>query len=389
MAERAVDRLLTPGRVFGALGVLILLVILLVPWPDADEGPALSSYSAVPAGGRGLYEVLERLGFRTERRLVPLREAVSSDPVYLVLGAPVGYTAVEAHRLLEAVRGGAGLFVIPEPGTRLADSLGLTWAVELPRRDSLGMQRIGPGWVRQVLRRVDDDRVSDDRYEPPDEATTFLTIETDEGVEPVIVGLPMGRGRLVVAADPELFRNSEVRLGAPAERVVRLVEWLQDGDAARRIVFDEYHHGYGTHADPAAVARRALVTTPAGRTVLQVGCAVLVLLLALGVRPIRPRPRIRIERRSPLEHVGALARAYGAVNAEQRAAHLLVRGLLRRHGGLRAGRDEAAYLHSIAERKPGVAGEVEQVLRARTDGPVMPIAELGTAIQRIERAITT
>jgi hypothetical protein len=36
-----------------------------------------------------------------------------------------------------------------------------------------------------------------------------------------------------------------------------------------------------------------------------------------------------------------------------------------------------------------VAGEVEQVLRARTDGPVMPIAELGTAIQRIERAITT
>jgi hypothetical protein len=371
MAERAVDRLLTPGRVFGALGVLILLVILLVPWPDADEGPALSSYSAVPAGGRGLYEVLERLGFRTERRLVPLREAVSSDPVYLVLGAPVGYTAVEAHRLLEAVRAGAGLFVIPEPGTRLADSLGLTWAVELPRRDSLGMQRIGPGWVRQVLRRVDDDRV------------------TDEGVEPVIVGLPMGRGRLVVAADPELFRNSEVRLGAPAERVVRLVEWLQDGDAARRIVFDEYHHGYGTHADPAAVARRALVTTPAGRTVLQVGCAVLVLLLALGVRPIRPRPRIRIERRSPLEHVGALARAYGAVNAEQRAAHLLVRGLLRRHGGLRAGRDEAAYLHSIAERKPGVAGEVEQVLRARTDGPVMPIAELGTAIQRIERAITT
>lgn len=386
MAEHSLDRLLTPGRVFGAIAVLFVLVILLVPLSAADDGAVLSSHSATPAGARGLYEVLARLGFRVERRIEPMRDGVTPEPVYVVLGGPVGYTAVETHRLLEAVREGAGLLVIPEAG-RLADSTGLIPATELPRGDTV-QPRIGPGWVRHVLRSFEDERASDDPWVPPDDATTFLTIETTEGTEPVIVGLPTGRGRMVVAGDAGLFRNSELRTGDPAVRVVRIIEWLQAGNRERRIVFDEYHHGYGTHADPGAVARRALVRTPLGRTVLQAGCAVIVLLLALGVRPIRPRARIRIERRSPLEHVGALARAYRAVHAKERAAQLLVRGLVRRHGGIRAGRDETLLLRSIAERKPAVAADIERLLAARLDDSI-PIAELGAAIQRVERAVTT
>ena len=80
--------------------------------------------------------------------------------------------------------------------------------------------------------------------------------------------------------------------------------------ARGRIVFDEYHHGFGTHANTRAVTVRALTRTGAGRTVLQLALAGLLLLLALGVRPVKPQPRHSIERRSALEHVGALARAY-------------------------------------------------------------------------------
>jgi hypothetical protein len=130
--------------------------------------------------------------------------------------------------------------------------------------------------------------------------------------------------------------------------------------------------------------------TGAGRVVLQLALAGLLLMLAVGIRPIKPQPRLRIERRSPLEHVGALARAWAAVHASGRAVRLLVRGLRRRHGGLRARADETAYLLNIATQSPATETDVQRVIEALQQGDAaVDAAALIPALQRIERVMAS
>jgi hypothetical protein len=244
--------------------------------------------------------------------------------------------------------------------------------------------RLGPGWARSVLRSPNGDSL----YRVPPGSQVFLSIPTKRGREPIIVGLRIGKGRAVIVADPDLVRNSVLRRGDPGVRAVRLIEWIQNG-ASRRIVFDEYHQGFGTHADPLRVARRTLTQTGPGRAIFVIGLAGLILLAAVGVRPIRPLPLERIERRSPLEHVDALARAYAATRGTSRAARLLVRGLRRRHGGVRSGLDDVQFLRNIANQNADAEVDVDQLVNAM-EGAISPEDGKGIAgaILRLEQVIT-
>jgi hypothetical protein len=396
VAERraAVDPWFTPRRVFGGLALLLFIALLFTPSQQTSEDAgSLSSYSTDPNGTRGLHDALQRLGFRVERGLRPMRQALDPQHVYFVLDPVIELTAGEVHNLLEAVRAGGGLLVVPSRYERLEDSLHVTRvpapmsATDLADRDSLA--RFGQGRYGFVLRTPLEGQDSSVSYRAPAGAVTFLTRSTNRGREPVMVGVPYGRGRLVMAADPDFFQNSVVRQGDAAVRAVRMVEWLLAGDRSRTLVFDEYHHGFGMHADIMRVTRRALFDSAPGRVVLVLTLALLLLFFAVGVRPIRPRVQLRIERRSALEHVGALARAYAAVHASSRAARLLVRGLRRRHGGLRTNRDDAAYLRSIAERKPALRDDVEHLVTAMEgNAATSSDATLAAAVRRIEQAIT-
>jgi hypothetical protein len=399
VAERGrLDRLLAPRRVFLLLAAAILVTALFTPLPsDEDQAGSLSSYVASPAGARGFYELLERLGRNVDRRVEPMRQALDRDVIYLILEPGIPLTASEVHRLLEAVRSGAKLLTVPELQGRLADSLGVSRAPVLPQAAATAGENrrvfvspdstrtFGPGWVRWVLRPAGE-HVDGAVYVPPDGATTLLLLDTEHGREPMVVGMPLGQGRIIMAAEPGLFRNSTLRNDPGAIRAVRYVEWLStaQGDA---IVFDEYHHGHGTHANVLREASRALTETAPGRVVLQAAVAGLLLLLAVGARPIRPAPRARIERRSPLEHVGALARAYAAVQASARSARLLVRGLQRRHHGTRAG-DEMAWLRAVGRQTPDVQGDVER-LRGVMEGTTHTVSatQVVASVARIERAL--
>jgi hypothetical protein len=207
-------------------------------------------------------------------------------------------------------------------------------------------------------------------------------------VEPVTIGFPFGSGRIVAYANPDFVRNENVRTGDPAVSAVRVVEWLNEG-TTRPIVFDEYHHGFGTHADLLRVTRRGLVGTPPGRVLLQLATAGLILLLAMAIRPIRPRPLARIERRSALEHVDAIARAYSAVRANELATRLLVRGLRRRHAAVHSKADEAAYLRTLREQKPELAKDIDQ-LSSWLNGTSEPQGSaLSATVSRIERGLRT
>ena len=406
MAESVLNRVLAPRVVLPLVVLIIIGLLLVTPREElGSAGPRLTTFSPQPNGAAGLYEALRRLGRRVERRAEPFGEPLDGTATYAVLAPPIDLSAAEVHALLGAVRSGARLIVALRPGSRLADSLGL----RLVRRrfvaiaDSIGVHgAITPGPERcraPFPRPIHGTAHVEWALRARDEAlpagrTVYLSAE-GEGARgspaPVALGFPLGGGRVIAVADPQVLRNDVIgqcqqRMGVLA---MRMVESLSaPGD---RVIFDEYHHGHGRHPSAGRVVWQALRDTPPGRAAMQLGIAGLVLLVALGVRPIAPRARERMERRSPLEHVGALARAYEQVGATRRATRLLVRGLRRRHtvGAARDPGDDE-FLRALAARHSGVAADAELLLdamhRPRTPAGFLAV---GRAIAHIEEIIAS
>ena len=227
----------------------------------------------------------------------------------------------------------------------------------------------------------------------PADTSAFVSVMTMHRLVPTIraavLGMPVGEGRIVVLADPGIVRNSLLSQQDLVILPQRLLEWTAPSMASP-VIFDEYHHGLGNHGSALRAIRRALFGTPVGRAGVQILVAGLVLLLALGARPIAARARMRLERRSPLEHVGALSRAYMQKGATRLAARRLVSGIRRRHGGAARSSDDEAYLRRLAERHPVLAPGIERLIAA-TKNPVSPreLTELADDIDMIERTLTT
>jgi hypothetical protein len=156
-------------------------------------------------------------------------------------------------------------------------------------------------------------------------------------------------------------------------------------------VFDEYHQGYGESASFPDLIGDAMLHTTWGRVALQIGGAALLYLLVIGVRPIAPKSRARFERRSPLEHVGALSRAYEAIGATGLAVQRLVRGVRRRHPlGTTVGLSDEGYLALLRVRLPALASDIDTLTRALVPKPsAEQLVSAGAAIEHIERNLIT
>jgi hypothetical protein len=233
---------------------------------------------------------------------------------------------------------------------------------------------------------------------------TLATIKTVNGFAgselPAVIGFPLGRGRVVLAADPDLLRNDVLRVcrwGADVA-AVRMLEYASDsapgGGRRERLVFDEYHQGYGEQTGTMRGIVSYLGRTASGHLVLQLAGAGLVLLLAIGPRLLPPRAPERIERRSPLEHVDALARAYRAVGATRTATSRLVHGVRRRVEqslGARSGvSSDDAFLGWAQQRAPARATDIELVRQALAKPVARRDLEIvGQALRRLETSLTS
>ncbi len=415
-------RLLRPRIVLPAAAVAILVAVLLAPEPYAGNTiTTLTTYRADPAGARGVYEVTQRLGWHTQRRTRPLLDSLDTRAVYAVLAAPQAMTDAEAGALLGAVRRGAGLVLVlgnPVPlfgggaAQPIADSLQITAshpvmadvaldADSLPIDGGLSEHELPHRYIRVT---PDSALAADSSRAPRPETDTTVHYAGDtvfvglarpkahpgDRPLPAVLGVPLGRGRIVVIADADLLRNSSLRKGTSAVLFVRALQWASPTPRPA-LVFDEYH--FGIHAEgrgPEAVLRDALLHTPAGRAALQLLVAAAVLLLAFGIRAIRPTSTHRVERRSPLEHVGALASAYEQVHATRTATRLLVQGMRRRHAPpTRAREDEDAFLRTVAGQHPSLRPDVSLVRHALgAPLPTAQLAPLGQAIDHIDRTLS-
>ncbi len=386
----------------------VVLVALVTPeYVNARNGdPRLSSFSAAPLGASALYELGGRLGWQTSRRLTPMPGATDTAAIQALLAPPIAPSGAELHALLDVVRRGGAALIVLAPG--ITDSLhvmlgpGRSYRARLDSADSIAAQRcpknVPPGlplWFGHapVLNSLRATRPL------PRDTVVFASIEGDGSVrwESAAVGIPYGRGRLGLIADPDLLRNDVVRVCDWNADVVavRMLEWLSIGDGFQRssIRFDEYHQGFG--ATPGTMRGIALYLgrTPSGHVLAQVAVAGVLLLLSVGPRSLPPRAEQRVERRSPFEHVDALARAYAQVGATRTGTARLLHGVRRRLRGLgRSRRDETddEFLARAERITPSLAADVELVRRALNRSVAKREFEgIGSALRRIESSLSS
>ena len=408
MADRLIDRWLKPRFVLPALLIALVITVILSPVVEVSYGPFLSTRSRAVNGAAGLREVLHRLGWPTSERVVPFAGPLDSTSTYFLLNTPIDPTPVEVHALLEAVRHGARAIVVPDRGSALADSIGVQATVNAlatyyavsdslfgsyDRVDTL-REAFGIFDARSFHRFLEATPASDSDSAGvwPPQARTLLSIRTPvrRQEHPEIAIVPIGRGAVAAIADPTFLRNDVLRKTAGAVLAVRILESI-DSAGKSPIVFDEYHQGYGASISLPELIGDAMLHTTWGRAGLQIGLAALLYLLMIGVRPIAPVSRARLERRSPLEHVGALSRAYEAIGATGLAVQRLVRGVRRRHPlGTAAALSDEGYLGLLRVRLPALAGDIDTLERALVQKPsAEQLVSAGEAIDHIERNLIT
>jgi len=422
------SRLLRPRVALPILAAIIIVVALLTPEQTAGRsGDArLSSRSTAPQGAAALYELAGRLGWRTSARLTDSIPLGDTTAVHLVLDPPIPPSAIETHQVLDRVRRGGGLVFVLGGGGPMADSLGV--GSRVPRAGSvIGATQIIVGSSGRLI--ATDTTGCVDRGEgllsaglpfwpdrqthilalrwkgaEPSGARTLASVQTSTGIGssdlPAVIGFPLDRGRVVVAADPDLLRNDVLRVcrwGADVA-AIRMLEYVSDsapgGGRRQRLVFDEYHQGYGEQPGTMRGILSYLERTASGHLVLQLAGAGLVLLLAVGPRLLPPRAAERIERRSPLEHVDALARAYRAVGATRTATARLVHGVRRRveHSlGARSGAtSDETFLAWATQRAPSRSTDIDLVRHALAS-PISrrDLETVGQALRRLEASLTS
>lgn len=415
-----------------ALGTLLLVALLLTPSADDSRGQ-LTSYSAEPGGARALYELQRRSGWLVERSDAPFGDSLDTRAVYAVLDPPVMVTAGETHRLLQVVRAGAGLLVvIPDHGP-LADSLGIarsragatvargdeappgfcadsmnrpgvitwpggrvqSWWLQTRRAPAIVFTRVATDSAVAVPARRSGGAAPTDTVHVAHADTIYRVGRVADDrplamMRPAMAGYPLGRGRVVAVADPDLLRNDVLRVcrwnAGPA--AARALHWLA-GAGGRRLVFDEFHQNPDVEAAPMRAVRRALVGEPWGRMILVGALGALALLAAAGTRPIAPAATPTVERRSPLEHVQALARAYAQAGSTRLVARRLARGLRRRNALAAAGGgDDAAFIQAVADRHPSLAPDLHFIARAMAEAvPADQLPALGDAVARVDSTL--
>jgi hypothetical protein len=346
------------GQKLFLLGLLLAILVLGLfasprSNPDASDR-RLTTYSVGDNGARALFLTLRRLGTPVAPRRLPY--VTDSLPHAMAVLAPTEDASPGEMKTLgkwlEA--GGTMIFIAPDgvteadrdPPNPWLDSLGLV--LESTRGDSIPailqttMEGVSaaPAGAAPVagIPEVEGFRwvFADSSRAVRRGAARLLRVEDGRAAA---VEIRRGKGRVIAISDARPFTNGELRESGAALAFARFASMATAG--GRTLAFDEYHHGHREGRTLNGSILRFLVERPLGNAILQLAGVGILLLLFHARRFGSPLPDPRARRRSPLEHVEALAGAYRQAGAKRTARRLLVAGLARRLGR-RPPRDDAA-----------------------------------------------
>ena len=372
------------------LAVAVAIVAGLRNTLGGAEGGPPSAFLAGPDGAKAVYDVLLRLGRPVERRRTPLYDLtrVRRPPaLFVVVDPPDDLTAAELEQVVRYVRSGGAVLAAGDGGgiTRCtgwdADAVFLKGyagdsqtvqqpvsALELPSVTAVlrPLDSLLTGQSADTRRRVRRslDRESGCSGLAVAEQDTLL--RTEQG-KPVILRLRYpGGGMVTLAADPGYFRNRAWRTTDVPAFAVPLLTPATRG----RVTWDEYHQGFGRGGSLEGAVLDWLARTPAGWALLQLAAVGLVALAVAAVRFGPARSVIDRRRRSPLEHVEALAVSLQGAGGVDTAVALIVAGLRRRLG------------------RAGVVQPDEQRAWLSTLELALPTTRARDAVRRLQQAET-
>lgn len=356
-----------------ALGLMLGLVALAAGVGASSRGTEeadirASSYLAGPFGVRGLADALRQVGVEVQssRRLLPdlARDSTGARPRLVAMLSPI-----------EAPSGAEQETLLDYLGQDPSDDLLLAGTATNGVMQCFGYISDRRPVESVVLRPVAGETGTDwPRLSAVLSSTTALVVvdssrEEDAGitsctVPPVrridtlltshsgrVVALRLWREdidqRILLVADATLLRNRALRESPSGPYLLGLL-----AGNYRRVVFDEMHQGFTQGGSLLDALLAWSWRSPWGWAAWQLAVVGLLLLAAGAVRFGPVRPVIPRRRRSPLEHVHALATALAASRGHDVAIGAIVRGLNRRlHPGGRQARVEwRAWVDRLARQ---------------------------------------
>ncbi len=341
------------------LALLVLLAMGVALWagsrkpatPDFDYRS--STFISGPHGSKGLHDVLRQLGRLSERRRTSLanlaHERARRTAILVLLDPWFPLDDGEVDQVVHYVRAGGAVLATGDGGG-LTDCTG--WRTQaLVGSDSIAVRWADPAVrlpaARYVLtRRVKED--TDSRLEalrktsvedaPPDLCNTLVPFTTDTIVaalnnRPVVIRMGYrGGGTITLAADRRWFTNQFWRDSDVPLIGVPLLTPSPVPPRPGRVVWDEYHQGFGDTEGPSLEGGTWiwLRTSPAGWAILQLIAVALVWLAMTAIRFGPAREAVERRRRSPLEHLEALGAGLESAADADTAVRRLAQGLRRR-----------------------------------------------------------
>ena len=346
---------------FILFGLLVLAEAITTRSGTLD--PRLSTFRSEPNGARAWADAAARLGHPVTRWRRPFSAlpAIGDSGALLAELAPDDWLDFDdQYQLARWVERGGDLLLVGG-GTGLAMAcegwrLDTTTAAGVTVRGVVAGTPVEIPGVRNRLTpvteaaTVDSSRSADLGFRRCPRRTRGIVdtlLRTPSGA-PVAIRITRKSGRTItLVADASLFTNRALRESPAGEFALSL---LPGGPAP--LIVDEYHHAYGTRGSLTGAILAWSATSPFGWMLWQAAAVGLLALVAGMVRlgPIRPLPAP--SRRSPLEHVTALARTLAASRGHEVAVLTLVRGLRRRLSadGRPARDDPRAWLQELRGR---------------------------------------
>ena len=321
-----------------AFGITVALVAGKKSGAPAAAFEPASTFASGPGGSRGPYEVLQALGVKVERRRIPLFDLDSErqhhPDVLVVLDVGPGELPLESSEIAqvaEYVRKGGTLVLAGYTG---GIARCLPWAIRTPtsvRRDSFPVAPVAgldlPDVTNFFQPRRDSVTPGEGTHCPVFGAGTTDTIVRTRSGRPVLLDLRYREGgRILFLADDGWMRNVAWKTTNVPYVLAPLV---QSAARDRLVAFDEYHHGFAS-SSAAGLTIAFVMGTPVGWVLLQLLIVGLVWLAVSAFRFGPARPVIDRRRRSPLEHLDALAAGLESSQGSGTALGLIVGGLRRR-----------------------------------------------------------
>ncbi|HEX6937953.1 MAG TPA: DUF4350 domain-containing protein [Longimicrobiales bacterium] len=414
------------------LAAALLVVVLAIAALTAPEhrviaDPRASSYVSTDGGVKALYLTLEELGIPVARAVSrwsedgpdagalaliapstpPDRSELAALLRWIEAGGTLLYAAGARDSTLEAL-GLAGVTVVRDAGAAAPGSGGSTGAglaaadsarraaardaaivadpasanaepdvpghpaFPVPHRWTAGVRAVGGFQValRDTAGILEGDSAA-------------ALLRTARG-DVVVATWRRGAGRVIVWSEATPLRNDALRRSGAALIFARMAADVATED--RPLVFDEFHHGFRGDGNAVRGTWRFLRGTRAGHATAQLLAVVLALLAAAAVRFGAPLPPAPARRRSPLEHVDALAELYRRANARTTARRLLAAQLARRLGrrppAPDAGADDAALDALVAGLRVD-GGLVDALRREWRRGARADLVALAGAMDRL------